>query len=117
MPGAGHVDLYDRWEFENRGRDIQVQVNGSLIINDPLLAVEAAVAGRGLTYTVDNGVEELLSAGQLEEVLAPYAPESAGYYLYFPQRSQTQPKLQAFVEHVQSRNWERAALSGASTPR
>jgi DNA-binding transcriptional LysR family regulator len=103
----GATSIYDRWEFEHRGRDIQVHVNGSLIINDPLLAAQAAVAGRGLTYTVDNAVEGLVRAGQLEEVLAPYAPESAGYYLYFPQRSQTQPKLRAFVEHVRSRNWER----------
>jgi DNA-binding transcriptional LysR family regulator len=101
----GATSIYDRWEFENRGRDIQVHVNGSLIINDPLLGIEAAVAGRGLTYTVDNAVEELVRAGRLEEVLVPYAPESTGYYLYFPQRSQTQPKLRAFVEHVQSRNW------------
>jgi DNA-binding transcriptional LysR family regulator len=103
----GATSIYDRWEFENRGRDIQVHVTGSLVINDPLLAVEAAVAGRGLTYTVDNAVEELVRAGQLEEVLAPYAPESAGYYLYFSQRSQTQPKLRAFVEHVRSQNWAR----------
>jgi DNA-binding transcriptional LysR family regulator len=101
----GATSIYDRWEFENRGRDIQVHVNGPLIINDPLLGIEAAVGGRGLTYTVDNAVEELVKAGRLEEVLAPYAPESAGYYLYFPQRSQTQPKLRAFVEHVRSRNW------------
>ena len=82
-------------------------MTGALIINDPLLAVEAAVAGRGLTYTVDNAVEALVRAGQLEEVLAPYAPESAGYYLYFSQRSQTQPKLRALVEHVRSQNWAR----------
>jgi DNA-binding transcriptional LysR family regulator len=82
-----------------------VHVKGSLIINDPLLAVEAAVAGSGLTYVVDNAVEEFLRSGQLEEVLPPYAPESTGFYLYFPQRSQTQPKLRAFVEHVRSRDW------------
>jgi DNA-binding transcriptional LysR family regulator len=101
----GATSIYDRWEFENRGRDIQVHVSGSLIVNDPLIAIEAASAGRGLTYTVDNAVEGMVSAGQLEEVLVPYAPASAGYYLYFPQRSQTQPKLRAFVDHVRSRNW------------
>jgi DNA-binding transcriptional LysR family regulator len=101
----GATSIYDRWEFEHRGRDIQVHVKGSLIINDPLLAVDAAVAGSGLTYVVDNAAEEFLRSGQLEEVLAPYAPESTGFYLYFPQRSQTQPKLRAFVEHVRSRDW------------
>jgi DNA-binding transcriptional LysR family regulator len=30
-----------------------------------------------------------------------YAPSSDGYYLYYPRRSQVQPKLRAFIEHLQ----------------
>jgi DNA-binding transcriptional LysR family regulator len=96
----GSAGIYDRWEFEHKGRDIQVQVKGSLIMNDPLLMVEAAVNGLGLVYTVEDSVEPQLKSGKLEIVLDQFAPSSTGYYLYYPQRSQMQPKLRAFVEHI-----------------
>ena len=98
----GNAGVYDRWEFENKGRDLQVQVKGSLIMNDPLLLVNAAIDGMGLIYAVEDSVKDHLKSGKLEEVLAPFAPESAGYYLYYPQRSQVQPKLRAFIDHIKT---------------
>lgn len=98
----GSAGVYDRWEFENKGRDIQVQVKGTLIMNDPLLLVDSAISGLGLIYTVDDSVTEHLKSGKLEEVLSPFASPSAGYYLYYPQRSQVQPKLRAFIEHLKA---------------
>lgn len=96
----GSARVYERWEFENKGKDIQVQVKGSLIMNDPLLLIDAAINGLGLIYTVDDSVKEHLKSGKLEEVLVQFAPSSTGYYLYYPQRSQVQPKLRAFIDHV-----------------
>jgi DNA-binding transcriptional LysR family regulator len=97
----GHTSIYDRWEFEHKGRDLQVHVKGSLIMNDPLLLIDAAVDGWGLIYTVDDSIRDHLKSGKLETVLDQYAPSSTGYYLYYPQRSNSQPKLRAFVEHIQ----------------
>lgn len=98
----GNASVYERWEFEHKGRDIQVQVKGSIIMNDPLLTVDAAMDGLGLIYTVEDAIKEQLRTGKLESVLDQYAPSSAGYYLYYPQKSQTQPKLRAFVEHIRN---------------
>ena len=36
-------------------------------------------------------------------VLRPYLPTTRGLYLYFPSRSQTQPKLRAFVDFLAKR--------------
>lgn len=94
--------FYDRWEFEHRGRDLQVQVKGSLIMNDPLLLINAALSGHGLIYAVEDNVKPYIKSGQMEVVLDQYACESSGFYLYFPQRSQTQPKLRAFVDHLRN---------------
>lgn len=98
--GSGGV--YDRWEFEQKGRDIQVQVKGSLIMNDPLLITEAAVNGLGLMYVVEDAIRDHLKSGKLELVLGQYASESTGYFIYYPQRSQSQPKLRAFVDHLKN---------------
>lgn len=97
----GNTSIYDRWEFEHKGRDLQVQVKGTLIMNDPLLLLDAARAGFGLVYTVEDSVRDDLKTGKLEEVLQAYAPTSSGFYLYYPHRSQVQPKLRAFIDHVQ----------------
>jgi DNA-binding transcriptional LysR family regulator len=41
----------------------------------------------------------------LRAVLRPYLPTTQGLYLYFPSRSQTQPKLRAFIDFMtQSRS-------------
>lgn len=94
--------LYDRWEFEHKGKAFQVQVKGSLIFNDPLLAADAAGEGAGLVYVTEDSIQEKVHSGKLEILLNPFAATSSGYFLYYPQRSQVQPKLRAFIDHIKS---------------
>jgi DNA-binding transcriptional LysR family regulator len=103
----GEGDLYDRWEFEHKGKEFQVQVTGSLILNDTALAVDAALDHMGLLYTAENLISDKIASGKLETVLEQYAAKDSGFYLYFPKRSQVQPKLRAFIEHIKAtRNHE-----------
>jgi DNA-binding transcriptional LysR family regulator len=97
--GAGNR-VYDRWEFESKGKAFEVQVKGSHILNDLLLALDATLDGVGLIYSTEDLIIDKVEAGSLEIVLGEYAPTSTGYYLYYPQRSQVHPKLRAFIEHV-----------------
>lgn len=92
--------IYDNWEFEHKGKPLQVHVKGSLILNDSSYALEAALDGLGLTYLHEDAVKDKLKSGELEKVLSSYAASSAGFYLYYPQRSQVQPKLRAFLDHL-----------------
>lgn len=94
--------LYDRWEYNLKGKDIQVQVKGSLIFSDSLLMVDAAVEGNGLIYTAEESIRDKVKAGKLEIVLNQYAAESEGFYLYYPSRAQIMPKLRAFIDHIKS---------------
>ena len=92
--------IYDKWEFQQKGKAVQVQVKGSLILNDPTLALNAASDGLGLMYVTEDVAQETIQSGKLEIVLNQFAPTSDGYYLYYPRRSQVQPKLRAFIEHL-----------------
>ena len=92
--------IYDRWEFESDGKAFEVQVKGTLIMNDSLLALDAALDGVGLIYSSEDAIVPKVAAGDLEVVLSQYAPTITGWYLYYPQRSQVHPKLRAFIEHV-----------------
>lgn len=96
--------VYDRWEFQDKGKEFAVQVRGSLIMNDATLAMEAASDGRGLIYSSENAIEDRIASGSLEVVLDRYASTSSGVYLYFPRRSQVHPKLRAFIEHVKAQS-------------
>jgi DNA-binding transcriptional LysR family regulator len=99
--GAG---IYERWEFEHKGKEFQVQVKGSLILNDSLLMLEAAVDGAGIVYSTEDAIKDKVRSGKLEIVLRQYACVSDGFYLYYPKRSQVLPKLRAFIEHIKNEN-------------
>jgi DNA-binding transcriptional LysR family regulator len=97
--GAG---LYERWEYEHQGKEFQVQVKGSLILNDSLLMLDAAVDGAGIVYSTEEAIRDEVRSGKLEIVLDQFAYTSTGFYLYYPKRSQVLPKLRAFIEHIKS---------------
>ena len=91
-----------RWEFQRRGGAYSLDAPGGIVVNDHLGVISFARQGLGLAYTVDLLVEPDLASGALEEVLAPHLPTKPGLFLYFPARSQTQPKLRAFIDVAKS---------------
>jgi DNA-binding transcriptional LysR family regulator len=104
----GQNDLYDGWEFEEKGKDFQVKVKGSLILNDSILVTNAALQGTGVTYLAEDMVTDLIRSGKFEVVLGQYAATSNGFYLYYPKKSQVLPKLRAFVEHIRAESKTRS---------
>jgi DNA-binding transcriptional LysR family regulator len=97
--GAGER-IYDRWEFESEGKELAVQVKGSLVTNDATIALDATVAGAGLIYTNEVALSDKVALGELEIVLGDFAGSSTGIYLYYPRKSRVAPKLRAFIEHI-----------------
>jgi DNA-binding transcriptional LysR family regulator len=87
-----------RWEFERDNREFSIEPRGPFIVNDSALQSYLAVAGVGLAYTSDLAVASELADGRLERVLERFLPKTPGLFLYFPARSQTQPKLRVFID-------------------
>jgi len=87
-----------RWDLERRGRTRLVAVKGRVTCDDARLLVRGALDGLGLAYVDEHSVRQHLAAGRLREVLPDWAPEVPGFFLYFPRRSQGQPKLRAFLD-------------------
>jgi len=104
-----------RWQFQHKGREFTVDAAGSIVVNDHLSMIALAKAGAGLAYTADLIAAPKLSAGTLRSVLRPYLPVTQGLYLYFPGRSQTQPKLRAFIDFL-TRTGRRAGGGGSGSP-
>jgi DNA-binding transcriptional LysR family regulator len=87
-----------RWEFERKRRQLEVDVEGPLIVNNSDVALEAVLQGIGLAYLFDFKVQRFIDAGKLVRVLAPWSPPFAGFYLYHPSRKQIPPALRAFID-------------------
>ena len=86
-----------RWELNDRGRAVNIDVPGRFTVNEGRLALSLARAGVGLMYGTDRLLEEELRSGALEPTLPGCRVTSPGFYLYFAARSKAQPKLRAFI--------------------
>ena len=97
LPSAG--TLY-KWEFEKAHRSVEVGVEGPLIFDDEGLVIDAALAGVGLAYLIEDQVASLLQAGALSRVLDDWCPPFPGFFLYYPGRRQVSPALAAFINAI-----------------
>lgn len=87
-----------RWQLQNKGRPLSVDVAGGTIVNDHLTMIALAKAGAGLVYTADLVAAPEIESKRLRAVLSAYCISGPGLHLYFPMRSQQQPKLRAFID-------------------
>jgi DNA-binding transcriptional LysR family regulator len=91
------------WEFEKRGRELKVRVEGQLVFNSVTPIVTAALAGFGLAYVPEDLVQTHLAEGRLIRVLADWCPPFSGYHLYYPSRRQPTPAFALLVEALRYR--------------
>jgi DNA-binding transcriptional LysR family regulator len=108
QPSAG--GLY-AWEFEKRGREQRVRVEGQLVFNDAYPIRSAARAGFGLACLLDDMVQADVAEGRLTRVLADWCPPFSGYHLYYPSRRQLTP---AFVLLVDALRFKREPSNRAT---
>jgi DNA-binding transcriptional LysR family regulator len=85
------------WDFEEKGRAVEVRVEGPLVFNNSDLIHEAALAGHGLAYVYADEVAADVAAGRLRRVLEKWCPTFPGYFLYHPSRRQSPPALAALI--------------------
>ena len=91
------------WEFEQGGRALNVRVAGQVIVNDILLARQAARDGFGIAYLPEDYVRDDMDQRRLVRVLLDWCPPFAGYHLYYPSRRQLSPAMTLLVEALRFR--------------
>lgn len=79
------------WDFERRGKQVNVRVTGQLTFNTSVHIVDAALSGLGIAYLPEEEFEPHLQDGRLMRILDDWCPPFAGYYLYYPSRRQPSP--------------------------
>jgi DNA-binding transcriptional LysR family regulator len=92
------------WEFEKDGRELNVRVEGQLIVSEIQLARQAAMDGAGLAYLPEDYVAPAIASGHLVRVLESWCPPFPGYHLYFPSRRQQSPAFALVVDALRYRS-------------
>ena len=91
------------WEFEKDGRPLNVRVDGQLVFNTFSLRLNAALAGLGLAYLMEDQVRAHIKTGRLIHVLEDWSPPFSGYHLYYPSRRQPTPAFSLLLEALRYR--------------
>jgi DNA-binding transcriptional LysR family regulator len=95
--------VYLPWRFRTKRRSLEVQADGSLVVNDSALAVRAVSDGLGLMQFPLMYFTPMLADGRVVTVLDDWAPSPfEGFYLYYPSRRQIRPALKVFIDFLRS---------------
>ena len=102
FPGSGAIY---RWEFEKKGKKLEIAVEGALISNHQEIVVEGALQGLGILYAYyDARIDDFIARGQLKRVLAEWSLTLPGLFLYYSNRRLPRPALRAFINCLLDRD-------------
>ena len=92
---------YLPWRFRVKRRDLEVHVEGRLVVNSVSLTRRVAVEGLALIQTPLPFIASDLSEGKLTTVLEQWAPTPVtGFFLYYPSRRHMRAALKALVDFL-----------------
>ncbi|MGE8259358.1 MAG: LysR family transcriptional regulator [Stenotrophomonas sp.] len=86
------------WEFERRGRQVNVRVDGQATFNSSPHIVLAALQGIGIAFLPEEEFAPHLQEGRLVRTLQDWCPPFSGYHLYYPSRKQHSPAFALVIE-------------------
>jgi DNA-binding transcriptional LysR family regulator len=90
------------WPFERNRKSWRLSVDGRVMVNNPDLAVRAAVDGLGIACTLEALAEPFLRSGQLVRVLEDWSPSFEGLFLYHPSHRQVPAALRALIDLIRA---------------
>ncbi len=95
LPTSGGLYV---WEYEKKGRELNVRVDGPLVFSTSPHMVDAALDGLGLVHLPEDELQPHLESGRLVRVLEDWCPLFPGYHLYYPSRRQPSPAFSLVLD-------------------
>lgn len=86
------------WDLDMGGHEVNVRIEGQLVVNNISLRLNSALDGLGLAYLPEDQVAEHLAHDRLRRVLEDWCQPFAGYHLYYPSRRHTSPAFALLVD-------------------
>jgi len=105
-----------KWAFERNDKPQRVSVHGRVMVNDPDVAVRAAVDGLGIAYTLEALAEPFLRSGLLVQVLENWSPAFEGLFLFYPGHRQVPAALRALIDMIRAAGGATSARRSRANP-
>ncbi len=86
------------WPFRDGKRDLMAPIRSRVRVNTPPAAIDAAIAGLGLTRVLSYQVAEACRRGDLQIVLEPFEPEPWPVHLVHMAQGPVALKVRAFLD-------------------
>jgi DNA-binding transcriptional LysR family regulator len=87
-----------RWPFEKDDQSVQIDVKGTITLDEASLTRTAALEGIGIGFVWEADVREDMASGRLVRLLKDWTPELSPLCLYYPGRRNPSAALKAFIE-------------------
>ncbi len=88
------------WKFCRADQVLDVEVKGSLTVNDPGLALRAALDGMGIVQLPEMWIAPLVAEGRLVRLLDGWSPRRTEFSLFYSSRRHLPVKLRALVDFL-----------------
>ncbi len=98
MIGFSNIQASQEWHYKTKAGKGHVTLAPRLMVNDAVAAVEAAVAGEGVTMMMSYVIVDMIKSGKLVPVLLDFVPQEVPVHLVFPQSRMIAPKLRTFLD-------------------
>lgn len=106
------INSTEVWRFPVDGADVPVPVRSALVVNTAEAAIDAAIAGVGVTRVLSYQVEEWTRGGQLQTALREFEPPAMPTNLVYTGQRRLPLKLRAFLDFATPRLRERLGTAG-----
>jgi DNA-binding transcriptional LysR family regulator len=106
-----------RWIFEKDGAQIEVAVEGALIVNDMDLALAAARDGLGIAYVPEATARLSIEDGRLVPLLEDWCRFELDFFLYYSSRRQMPRSLQTLIAFIRKHASRSAVAKGSDERR
>ncbi len=97
------------WKFVKDGREVTVPIRSRLTVSDSEAAIDAAIAGAGITRVMSYKMEAAKRAGSLVLMLEEFEQEPWPVHVVYAERKPMPLKLRAFLDWVTPRLKSRLA--------
>jgi DNA-binding transcriptional LysR family regulator len=94
----GGLTSADAWVFEGDKSTLSVPVHSRLVVNTAEAAIDAAIAGLGITRVLSYQAANAVCAGALTRVLRAFEPAPAPVHLVYAGQGLLPLKLRAFLD-------------------
>ena len=105
------------WQFEVKGKPIELHPEPKYMADDGEGLLRMAAAGLALVQAPDYMARAAMASGELEEVLAPFAPEPLPISIVFPSNRHVPLRLRLLVDALVALDLAKQAKRGGKSRR